>query len=123
MNMMNRTLRNSACLPCPPNSLFAENAASQKQRLSQYWPKKLSGAASRLMIFFFGELSQQIYQEHDCDTYRPGCFFPSVFALLSALMLSPLGGGFVMSSWHLLRYQQFLLRMGLALKFFFGSFT
>ena len=70
------------------------------------------------MIFFFGELSQQICQEHDSDTYRPGCFFPSVFALLSALMLSPLGGGFVMSSWHLLRYQQFLLRMGLALNFF-----
>ena len=40
------------------------------------------------MIFFFGELSVQICQEHDCDTYRPGWFLFFSFCSVSYILFA-----------------------------------
>ena len=47
-----KNLRNSSCLPCPPNSVFAKNVAAQKQRLSQYRTKEVEWGSVPADDFF-----------------------------------------------------------------------
>lgn len=79
--------------------------------------RKLNGAASRLMIFFFAELSEEVLQEHGLDVYRLGFEFKNLLLDLLCICFSKLlcEGGSVVLSMHWPLYLQCLQQMGVAL--------
>lgn len=79
--------------------------------------RKLNGAASRLMIFFFAELSEEVLQEHGLDVYRLGFEFRNLLLDLLCICFSKLlcEGGSVVLSMHWPLYLQCLQQMGVAL--------
>ena len=69
---MDPDLRFAPWMSSTTNLIPAENIATKVERVPSNRTKKLNGAASRLMVYFAAEMSEEIYQGANSDINRSG---------------------------------------------------